>query len=49
MPLTVGDKVPEFAVVDKDRKSVASSDLFADGPTVVNFHLFDFSGDTERG
>ena len=47
--LAVGDRVPEFSVFRAFKDPVGSRELFAEGPTVVHFYIFDFSGSPEGG
>lgn len=48
MPV-VGDRVTEFSVFRAFKDPVGSAELFADGPTLVHFYVFDFSGSPEGG
>jgi len=47
--LVVGDRVPEFGVFRAFKDPVEGRELFADGPTLVHFYVFDFSGSPEGG
>ena len=47
--LAVGDRVPEFSVFRAFKDPVGSRELFTEGPTVVHFYIFDFSGSPEGG
>ncbi len=49
MALQVGEKVPEFRIIRGPGDAVSSSELFADGPTVLHFYVFDFTGSPEGG
>jgi peroxiredoxin len=49
MALQVGDTVPRFTLHQSFGEVVASSDLFAEGPTAIHFWPFSFSGNAERG
>ena len=42
--LATGDAVPAATLFDLDRRPVALSDLYADGPILLFFYLFDWSG-----
>ena len=41
--LAAGDRVPEAKVWTLEREQVALRALFADGPLLLFFYLFDFS------
>jgi hypothetical protein len=46
---TAGDRVPDFSVFRAFKDPVESAELFADGPTLVHFYVFDFTGSPEGG
>ncbi len=45
----VRDRVPEFSVFRGFKDPIGSGELFAAGPTLVHFYVFDFSGSPEGG
>ena len=47
--ISAGDRVPEFNVFRGFKDPVGSRELFAGGPTLVHFYVFDFSGSPEGG
>jgi peroxiredoxin len=49
MALQVGDRVPEFSVITGPGETATSGELFAMGPTVIHFYIFDFTGSMEGG
>lgn len=49
MDLRPGDKIPEFTVWRAFKEPVTAAELFADGPTLVQFYIFDFTGSPEGG
>jgi hypothetical protein len=49
MPLAPGDRVPDFAVLEGHAEPVTAEEIFAQGPTVVLFHVFDWGGDETEG
>lgn len=49
MTLSAGDRVPDFSVHRKFGDAPTGKDLFAAGPTVVHFYVFDFTGSPEGG
>ena len=42
--LATGDPLPSVTLFDLDRRPVALSDLHLDGPILLVFYLFDWSG-----
>jgi peroxiredoxin len=42
--LKVGDRAPDFTLMNESMKFVKLSDEIKKGPVVLNFYLFDFSG-----
>jgi hypothetical protein len=47
--LEAGDRVPEFSVFRGFKDPIGSRELLAEGPTLVHFYVFDFSGSPEGG
>jgi peroxiredoxin len=45
----IGSKVPSFSLIRATRDVVSSDELFAEGPTVVHFFPFAFTGSFEKG
>lgn len=49
MALAVGDPVPRFSLFRGFKDVVGSDELFAGGPTLLTFYVFDFTGSPEGG
>lgn len=41
MGLSVGDKAPDFEIIDEDGRTVSSSEIFGHGPVVIYFYPAD--------
>lgn len=44
MPAMEGDKAPEFTLPNEDNRPVKLSEELGEGPVVLSFYLFDFTG-----